>query len=65
MLFKPSLYSHGPVFWFILYSFGVAFITFVVCSLIELLRIYLIEKPLFKIKLFDKYFKKIDNWMNV
>ena len=38
---------------------------YVVASIIEIIRIKLIEEPIFKIKVFDKYFDKLDNWMNI
>ena len=41
-----------------------ALIVFIGATVIELARIYLIEKPLFNLKIFDKPCKKIDDFMN-
>lgn len=41
-----------------------AIMIFAACSVIELARIYIIEKPIMKIKRFDNFFAKIDNFMN-
>lgn len=64
-LYGIDTYLNAPVWQFILNSLAAIVFTFIICSIMELLRIYLIEKPLFKIKILDKYFKKIDNWMNI
>ena len=37
---------------------------YLICTLIEIIRIKLIEEPIFKIKKFDKYFEKVDEIMN-
>lgn len=37
---------------------------FIVCSIIDLIRMYTIEKYVFKINFFDKYFNKFDGWIN-
>lgn len=41
-----------------------AIMIFAACSVIDLVRIYILEKPIMKIKRFDKFFAKIDNFMN-
>ena len=38
---------------------------YIAAAIFETIRIYLIEKPLFSIKKFDKYFNKFDEWINV
>lgn len=40
-------------------------IIYLVCTLIDILRIKFIEEPIFKIKKFDPYFEKIDKIMNM
>ena len=39
-------------------------IIFILCCLIDLVRIYCLEKWIFKIKILDNHFNKIDNWIN-
>jgi hypothetical protein len=49
---------------FIFYALKIILTVFIGCSIIELIRIYAIEKNLFKLKIFDKTCEKIDNFMN-
>lgn len=37
---------------------------YVAVAIIEFVRVNLLEKPLFKIRIFDKYLDRFDNWMN-
>ena len=48
---------------YILYVLGIAAAIFFSCTAIEIARIYIIEKPLFKLKVFDNLCGKIDNFM--
>lgn len=50
--------------YYILYAMKIILALFISCTIIELIRIYMIEKPLFKSKRFDKQFERIDNFMN-
>lgn len=47
------------------YVLGTALIIYIVSTLIDTLRRKLIEEPLFKIKVLDKYFEKIDKLMDL
>ena len=46
------------------YVFVVSVLIYIICSVIDLIRRTFIEKPIFKIKKFDKYFEKVDNLIN-
>ena len=50
--------------WFPLIVLGVSAATFIGCGAIELLRAYLLERPLFRIGAIDRFCKKIDMVLN-
>ncbi len=62
---KTQVFDQVPVYMFIGHILLCTIGIYIVASILETIRIYLIEKPLFKIKIFDKYFNKIDDWMNI
>ena len=62
---KTQLVEQSPIYEFLGHMIISVLGIYLVASLIETLRVYLLEKPLFKIKIFDKYFDKLDNWMNI
>lgn len=51
-----------PIEIFIVYSLLIIMVIFIVCSLIDITRLYLIERPIFKFA--DLYFKKYKIWYN-
>lgn len=54
-----------PVTIFILHIILCVIITWLITAIVEFLRINILEKNIFRIKLFDKFFNVIDNWMNI
>ena len=50
--------------WFPLIVLGVSAATFIGCGAIELLRAYLLERPMFRIGAIDRFCKKIDVVLN-
>lgn len=61
-LLKSNTVLHSK--YFMLQSLRIVMTVFICCTAIELLRIYLIEKPLFKLKIFDKLCEAPDKFMN-
>lgn len=61
-LLKSNTILHSK--YFMLQSLRIIMTVFICCTAIELLRIYLIEKPLFKLKVFDKLCEAADKFMN-
>lgn len=61
-LLKADTILHSK--YFMLHSLRIIMTVFICCSAVELLRIYLIEKPLFKLKIFDKLCARADKFMN-
>lgn len=61
---KTQVYEQAPFYIFTAHIILSAIVAYILISVIEILRIYLLEKPLFKIKIFDKYLDKFDNWYN-
>lgn len=49
----------------IIHSLMVALVIYLVCSIIDWVRIVCIEQPLFSVKKFDKYFKKFDSYFDL
>lgn len=62
-ILKIQNFYQSNLFVLIGYVFGTALIIYLVCTLIDTIRRKLLEEPLFKIKLVDKCFEKIDNFM--
>ncbi len=58
-----NFYFANPYF-LILHILGCTIGIYLVGTLIELIRVKIIEEPIFKIKKFDKWFEKIDNFIN-
>ena len=50
-----KVFAHGIICVIVIYGFA---------TICEIIRIKLIEEPLFKVKKLDKYFDKVDNWVN-
>lgn len=63
--FKTQVFDQVPVYMFIGHVLFCTIGIYIIAAILETIRVYLIEKPLFKIKILDKYFDKIDNWMNI
>jgi len=63
-IWKVNTYIEIPILQFIFKSIIAVLFTFIICLLIELMRMYFIEKNIFKLKFLDRYFNKIDNWIN-
>lgn len=61
---KTQLVEQSPAYIFIGHLFISMILIYILTSIIEFLRINILEKPLFKIKIFDKYLDKFDNWYN-
>lgn len=61
---KTQLVEQSPVYIFMGNLFGSMIAIYLIASLIEFLRVQLLEKPLFKIQIFDKYLYQLDNWYN-
>ena len=61
---KTAVYEQSPFYIFTAHLLGSAIVVYLIVSIIELLRIYLIEKTIFKLKVIDKWFDKFDNWYN-
>lgn len=58
--FHASAAANGN--WYLLHALGIAAAIFFGCTAIEIARIYLIEKPLFKLKVIDNICNKIDEF---
>lgn len=61
---KTQLVEQSPAYIFVGHLFVSMIIIYLIASFIEFLRVTLLEKRLFKIKVFDKYFDRFDNWYN-
>lgn len=61
---KTLEFAQKPIVIFLLHILLCIIITWGVAILIELIRVNIFEKNIFKIKVFDKYFEKIDKFMN-
>lgn len=64
-IIKIQNYYNANLFILITYVLIVSIIIYLFCTLVDIIRIKVIEKPIFKIKKFDKYFEKIDEIMNI
>lgn len=62
-VFKTQNMVHEPMF--ILNSLRIIFTLFIGCGIIETVRIYLIEKNIRKIHIFDRVFDKVNNFLNI
>ena len=63
-IIKIDKYYHSSTLKVMIYIFIWVFIIYTVCIIIDTLRRKLLEEPLFKIKIFDKKFEKIDSFVN-
>lgn len=61
---KTQLVEQSPVYIFVGHLFLSMIFIYLIASFIEFLRVTILEKTLFKIKIFDKYLDKFDNWYN-
>ena len=64
-ILKIQNYYDSNTFLLLGYIVLTSIIIYIVCVFIDIIRINLIEKPIFKIKKFDKYFEKIDKIMDI
>ena len=62
---KVQQFEQAEVYKFVFHIILSVVYIYIVSSIIETIRIKLIEEPIFKIKVLDKYYEKIDNWMNI
>ncbi len=62
---KTTNFLQKPLFIFLLHILACVILTWLIVGFIEFIRIYVLEKNIFKIKIFDKYIDKIDSWMQV
>lgn len=63
-IIKIQNYYNVNLFILMGYVLIVSVTIYLVCTLVEFIRIKLIEEPISKIKIFNKYFEKIDEIMN-
>lgn len=61
---KTGQVINSPLYIFLLHIFICVVGIYICTAIIEFVRITLLQRPLFKIKIFDKYITKIDNFMN-
>lgn len=62
---KTLEFVQSPIYLFLLHLIICTIGIFIIATVIETIRINLIEKPISKIKFWDKYLDKIDNWMYI
>ena len=62
---KTQVYEQSPFYIFTGHLLLSTIIVYLLVSIIEWLRIFLLEKPVFKIKIFNKYFDRFDKWYNI
>ena len=63
-IFKVESFYNAEPYILILHIIGSVIVIYLVGTSIELIRVKVIEEPIFKIKKFDKWFEKIDNCIN-
>lgn len=61
---KTQVYEQSPFFIFIGHILLSTFVVYLLISFIEIIRINLLEKPIFKIKVLNNCCEKFDNWYN-
>ena len=64
-LFKVKSFYNAEPYILILHIIGSVIAIYLIGTLIELIRVKIIEEPIFKIKKFDKLFDKIDKVMEI
>lgn len=64
-LVNVEQYFHSSTISFLSNFMTSAIIIYCVCVVIDLLRIYILETPIFKIQKFDRIFEKVDNFMKL
>ena len=64
-IFKVESFYNAEPYILILHIIGSVIAIYLIGTLIELIRVKIIEEPIFKIKKFDKWFEKIDKVMEI
>lgn len=64
-IFKVESFYNAEPYLLILHIIGSVIVIYLVGTIIELIRVKVIEEPIFKIKKFDKWFEKIDKVMGI